>query len=194
MSSQRFRYGHWSHNHFTLTARLQSVLVDLILSQPSCLAFIHVAHRYDGNHNCSFGKDRLHFAVHVRMGDRQAFLDGNLEYFQLLERIMKVIAAEVANKGLPKPLFHIFSETLAPCPSEETGLFDEFPTWPVSLDQVRKTSITHANTAGGLGLVATFNAGTIHTASVTASVFAHVRHLLDALSGCNNGISKPRMI
>lgn len=70
------------------------------------------------------------------MGDRREFQDGNLEYFHMLEVIMKTIAEEVMDMGLPKPLFHIFSETLAPCPSGETGLFDEFPTWPVGLDQV----------------------------------------------------------
>lgn len=108
-----------------------------MLSQPWCSAFIHVAHRYDGNPKCSFGNDRVHFAVHVRMGDRRAFQDGNnADYFQLLELLMETIVEDVVNMGLPKPLFHIFSETLAPCPSEETGLFDEFPTWPVSLDQV----------------------------------------------------------
>lgn len=106
-------------------------MVDFIISRPHCP-------RYDENPKCSFGKDRMHFALHVRMGDRREFQDGNLEYFQLLELIMKTIAEEVVYMGLPKPLFHIFSETLAPCPSEETGLFDEFPTWPVSLDQVRK--------------------------------------------------------
>lgn len=70
------------------------------------------------------------------MGDRREFQDGNLEYFQLLELVMSTIEAEVVDKGLPKPLFHIFSETLVPCPSGETGLFDEFPTWPVDVDQV----------------------------------------------------------
>ena len=50
---------------------------------------------------------------------------------------MTTVSHEVVGKGLEPPLFHIFSETLNPCPSGETGLFDEFPTWPVELDQVR---------------------------------------------------------
>lgn len=72
------------------------------------------------------------------MGDRREFQDGNEEYFQLLELIMTTMSVEVVDKGLQKPLFHVFSETLVPCPSENTGLFDEFPTWPVGVDQVRK--------------------------------------------------------
>lgn len=72
------------------------------------------------------------------MGDRRAFQAGSLEYFQLLDRFMITVSLEVVGKGLESPLFHIFSETLVPCPSEETGLFDEFPTWPVELDQVRE--------------------------------------------------------
>ena len=51
---------------------------------------------------------------------------------------MTPVSQEVVGKGLELPLFHIFSETLIPCPSGETGLFDEFPTWPVELDQVRR--------------------------------------------------------
>lgn len=72
------------------------------------------------------------------MGDRREFQDGDEGYFQLLELIMATISTEVAGKGLENPLFHVFSETLVPCPSGEAGLFDEFPTWPVGVDQVRK--------------------------------------------------------
>lgn len=93
--------------------------------------------RYDENPECAFGEDRLNFAVHVRMGDRREWQDGSEEYFQLLELIMGAITAEVADRGLQAPLFHVFSETLVPCPSGEAGLFDEFPTWPVGVDQVR---------------------------------------------------------
>ncbi|CAM9457360.1 unnamed protein product [Laminaria digitata] len=70
------------------------------------------------------------------MGDRRAFQEGTLEYFKLLERFMDTVSSEVAKKGLEPPLFHIFSETLEACPSSDTGLFDEFPSWPVVLDQV----------------------------------------------------------
>lgn len=93
--------------------------------------------RYDENPKCSFDKDRLHFAVHVRMGDRREFQDGNAEYFRMLELIMATISAEVVGRGLSAPLFHVFSETVLPCPSGEAGLFEEFPTWPVGVDKVR---------------------------------------------------------
>lgn len=72
------------------------------------------------------------------MGDRREFQDGSLKYFQLLDLFMSTFSREAEGKGLEPPLFHIFSETLVPCPSGETGLFDEFPTWPVELDQVRE--------------------------------------------------------
>lgn len=49
---------------------------------------------------------------------------------------MSVISEEVTRIGLPEPLFHVFSETVEPCPSETTGAFDEFPAWPVTADQV----------------------------------------------------------
>ncbi|CAM9250414.1 unnamed protein product, partial [Hapterophycus canaliculatus] len=91
---------------------------------------------YDGNAQCSYGKERLHFAVHVRMGDRREFQDTNARYFDLLELIMDGISAEVMRKGMAKPLFHVFSETVAPCPSGETGVFDEFPTWSVGVDKI----------------------------------------------------------
>lgn len=74
--------------------------------------------------------------MHVRMGDRREWQDGSAEYFELLELIMGTISAEVVGRGLQAPLFHVFSETLVPCPSGEEGLFDEFPTWPVGVDQV----------------------------------------------------------
>lgn len=101
-----------------------------------CLV-LHFHRRYDESPKCAFSSDRLHFAVHVRMGDRREFLEENSDYFDLLERVMAVISTEVVAKGLTEPHFHIFSETLVPCPSEETGLFDEFPTWPLSKEEVR---------------------------------------------------------
>lgn len=70
------------------------------------------------------------------MGDRRAFQEGTLEYFNLLEAFMDAVTTEVVKKGLEPPLFHVFSETLMPCPSSATGLFDEFQWWPVELDQV----------------------------------------------------------
>ena len=93
--------------------------------------------RYDDDLECAYAPDRLNFALHVRMGDRRAFQEGTLEYFALLEQFMDTVSTEVTKKGLDPPLFHIFSETIIPCPSSDTGLFDEFPTWPVALDEVR---------------------------------------------------------
>ena len=92
--------------------------------------------RYDENPNCAYDTTRLNVAIHVRMGDRREYQDGNLDYFQLLDLFMSTFSQEVVGKGLESPLFHVFSETLVPCPSGETGFFDEFPTWPVELDQV----------------------------------------------------------
>eukprot|EP00904_Undaria_pinnatifida_P012050 jgi/Undpi1/7976/HiC_scaffold_24.g10448.m1 len=97
---------------------------------------VHPRPWYDDNLECAFARDRLNFSVHVRMGDRRAFQAGTLEYFNLLEAFMGTVSSEVVNKGLEPPLFHVFSETLMPCPSSETGLFDEFPWWPVVRDQI----------------------------------------------------------
>ena len=54
-----------------------------------------------------------------------------MEYFRFLETFMDTVSKEVVRKGLQPALFHVFSETRIPCPSEDTGLFDEFPSWPV---------------------------------------------------------------
>eukprot|EP00904_Undaria_pinnatifida_P013664 jgi/Undpi1/9428/HiC_scaffold_27.g11885.m1 len=92
---------------------------------------VHPRPWYDENPKCDFHPDRLNFAIHVRMGDRRAILGESGQYFLLLERFMGTVSAEVVRRGLEPPLFHVFSETLLPCPSEDTGLFDEFPSWPV---------------------------------------------------------------
>lgn len=70
------------------------------------------------------------------MGDRRAFQQGSSQYFQHLESFMDVVSTEVVEMGLEPPVFHVFSETVLPCPSPHAGLFDEFSTWPVELDQV----------------------------------------------------------
>eukprot|EP00903_Cladosiphon_okamuranus_P019865 g18259.t1 len=93
---------------------------------------------YDEVPKCAFDQGRLNFALHVRLGDRREFQDGSDEYFQLLEQIMNTITVEVVQRGLQAPLFHVFSETLVPCPPEETGLFDEFPRWPVGIDKIQE--------------------------------------------------------
>lgn len=82
--------------------------------------------------------------MHVRMGDRREYQDGSLDYFNLLNQFMDTFSREAAGKGLERPMFHIFSETVQPCPSRETGLFDEFPLWPAELDQVRDVVVSTA--------------------------------------------------
>lgn len=101
------------------------------------------------------------------MGDRRGISEKAPEYLEKVQRIMTEMSQVVENKGLQPPLFHVFSETNAPCPSRETGIFDEFPSWPVVLDQVRnkkryrasessvtKFSLLHAGAgASGLGVI-----------------------------------------
>lgn len=50
-------------------------------------------------------------------------------------------ASGVVGSGQPPPLFHVFSEVQVPCPDSETALFQEFPTWPVELDQVWRHTV-----------------------------------------------------
>lgn len=92
------------------------------------LASFPYSSRYDENPTCDFGAGRLNVAIHIRLGDRREFQAGTLEYFQLLDLLMQTVSHGVLGKGLKPPLFHVFSETLAPCPSEATCLFDEYPT------------------------------------------------------------------
>lgn len=71
------------------------------------------------------------------MGDRRLLAGTNDRYFGMLEALMGSITDSVLRRKLAPPLFHVFSETLQPCPSEVTGAFGEFPNWPVELTQVR---------------------------------------------------------
>lgn len=70
------------------------------------------------------------------MGDRRGVEEVDSDYFDLLESFMETVSREVVGLGHASPLFHVFSETLEPCPSADTGRFDEFPTWPLDLAQV----------------------------------------------------------
>lgn len=101
--------------------------------------------RYDENLECGFDETRLNVAIHVRMGDRRAYENSTAaDYFKLLEQFMETVTEEVVvGKGLSPPVFHVFSETVEPCPAAEAGAFEEFPAWPVEDDQVRK-SVTSA--------------------------------------------------
>lgn len=91
---------------------------------------------YSNNPECAYSPSSLNFAIHVRMGDRRQFQGANMEYFELLEMFMDKVTAGVVGSGQPPPLFHVFSEVQVPCPDSETALFQEFPTWPVELDQI----------------------------------------------------------
>lgn len=62
---------------------------------------------------------------------------------------MTTVSGQVGEKGLEPPRFHVFSETLLPCPSTETGTFDEFPTWPVEMDQVSQLGSHQMAAIGG---------------------------------------------
>ena len=75
------------------------------------------------------------------------------------------VSSAVIAKGMMQPTFHVFSETLAPCPSEDTRLFDEFPAWSIEADEVRCERVPHR--AMGINcLVAVF----FYTTRVLAAV------------------------
>lgn len=94
--------------------------------------------RYNEIPECGYKSDQLNFAMHVRMGDRRAIQGGlNDDYFVYLQKFMDDVTEAVVSKGLESPMFHIYTQTLFPCPSRTTGLFKEFPLWPVEMDQVR---------------------------------------------------------
>lgn len=92
--------------------------------------------RYNPTPECGYEPSGLHFALHVRMGDRRDLEPATPAYFSMLEDFMGVVTQEAARKGHAAPVFHVFSEALYPCPSPENGTFEEFPTWPVERDQV----------------------------------------------------------
>ncbi|CAN0106888.1 unnamed protein product [Ascophyllum nodosum] len=99
----------------------------------------HPRRWYDeGTSSCTFDHQSLNFAVHVRMGDRREFQDGSTQYLKFLERFMISVSSAVIAKGMMQPTFHVFSETLAPCPSEDTRLFDEFPAWSIEADEITR--------------------------------------------------------
>lgn len=101
-----------------------------------CLFLMRVF-RYDENLQCGFDTTRLNIAIHIRLGDRSSSPESRAQHLRLLEEFMVALTDVMAEVGMQPPLFHVFSETEQPCPSPETGVFDEFPTWPVEIDQVR---------------------------------------------------------
>lgn len=96
-----------------------------------------LCNRYsDDPEQCLYDEGRLHFALHVRLGDRISAAARNPHYIDHLEALMELISLAVARKGLSPPLFHVFTQTFMPCPSQDSALFDEFPSWPMENDQV----------------------------------------------------------
>ena len=94
--------------------------------------------RYNEDLDCGFDSTRLNVAVHMRLGDVLMPFERHSKYLSAVEELMDAITEVVEEKGLEPPLFHVFSETIKPCPSLETKSFDEFPTWPIESHQVRK--------------------------------------------------------
>lgn len=76
----------------------------------------------------------------MRLGDRKDQQGDSLssfpgDYFALLEAFMDTVTSAVVTRGHERPVFHIFSETHLPCPSDD-GSFPEFPDWPVEMGEV----------------------------------------------------------
>ena len=85
----------------------------------------------------SSSPQELNFAIHVRLGDRTAYLHGfEADYVDYMQSFMDTVTNAVIRRGLDSPRFHIFSETFYPCPQEESRTFREFPAWPVEEYQV----------------------------------------------------------
>lgn len=95
--------------------------------------------------SCSFATSTTNIAIHVRLGDRAGWhhasgvdaAAAHEEYLDRLEEFMETVSAAAVRQGAASPVFHIFSETSEPCPSAETGTFDEFRRWAVDTNQVR---------------------------------------------------------
>lgn len=63
------------------------------------------------------------------------------EYRRRLDKLMFAVSAAVEAGWQSSPLFHIFSETVEPCPAEETGAFDELPDCPLEGNEVRRLGL-----------------------------------------------------
>ena len=74
----------------------------------------------------------------MRLGDVLPPFEILSKYLSAVEELMDTVTEVVKEKALEPPLFHIFSETIKPCPSLETNSFDEFPTWAIESHQVKK--------------------------------------------------------
>lgn len=80
---------------------------------------------------------KVNIAIHIRLGDRMGLQEVSQDYFLLLEEFMRDVTEAVLRQDVDSPIFHVFTETLQPCPHKQTGLFKELPMWPVEMDQVR---------------------------------------------------------
>ena len=94
--------------------------------------------RYNEDLNCGFDSTRLNVAIHMRLGDIHLPFEVMSTYLSAVEELMDTVTEVVVDQGLEPPLFHVFSETMEPCPSLETNSFDEFPTWAIGSRQVKK--------------------------------------------------------
>ena len=102
-----------------------------------CLITRYHREKSEQQRKCLYDDERPHFAFHVRLGDRTGSVESMSSYIEHLEGVMDVISTATKEKEMRPPLFHVFTETLMPCPSQETGLFDEFLSWPIEADKVQ---------------------------------------------------------
>lgn len=130
-----------------------------ILSYYNCIALLFCSsqlqrptcNRFNQQPECAFDSSRLNFAIHIRLGDRRYLEKTSTEYFALLDGFMDTVTAEVMQLGGKPPLFHVFSETMVPCPNMETGFFEEFSSWaPVEKEQVRNSQLVRVCIPQGL--------------------------------------------
>lgn len=85
-----------------------------------------------------------------------------MEYFQFLEAFMETVTEVVERKGRAVPTFHVFTETLLPCPSLEDGTFDELPVWPAEQDQVMDPPVPSPLLLSSMVSVQVSSVGCIH--------------------------------
>lgn len=71
------------------------------------------------------------------MGDRAGLDKTPEEFLTRLDRFMEAVTEVTAEFGIPPPVFHVFSESQQPCPRANTATFEDFPSWPVDMDEVK---------------------------------------------------------
>lgn len=86
---------------------------------------------------CGFEAGILNFGIHVRMGDRAGLDRTPEEFLTRLNGFMDTVTEVTAELGIAQPVFHVFSESQQPCPHADTATFEEFPLWPVDMNEVK---------------------------------------------------------